>query len=345
MTSRSRQGLAVNRQCVRRALAAVGSCVVACLTLGTRPLEATVVPDLYEASVPIDRGQAAAFQDAMREVIVRVTGERNGDSAPALADLISGAQRYVQKYRSLPASKVTIGFDGAKVASIIAAAGRPVWGRERPVTLIWLAVDDGAGRRRLIGADDSSDTRTQIDAAADSRGVPVLWPRLDAADNSRISAADVWSGSLQRLTDAAERYRADALLVGKASAGYADWTLLVAGETRQLRGGVTDGVQALADRLAELLAASSAEPLQPASLDIAGVDSLAAYADVLASLEASSLIRSVAVSELAGDRAVLTLSVHGTPDRLRRALATQRKFQPLDTSTVDPATLLFRYRP
>jgi len=62
---------------------------------------ATVVPDLYEATVAVDHGQPAAFQDAMRQVIVRVTGERDGDNAPALADLISGAQRYVQKYRNL----------------------------------------------------------------------------------------------------------------------------------------------------------------------------------------------------------------------------------------------------
>ena len=103
--------------------------------------QATVLPDLYEATVTVEGGQAAAFQDAMRQVIVRITGELDGDGAPALADLISGAQRYVQKYRNLPGGKVTIGFDGNKLESLIAAAGRPVWGRERPVTLVWLCAE------------------------------------------------------------------------------------------------------------------------------------------------------------------------------------------------------------
>jgi len=314
------------------------------LLLAASAAHATVVTDLYEATVATDRGQPAAFQDAMRQVIVRITGERDGDSAPALADLIAGAQRYVQKYSNLPGGKVTIGFDGSKLEKVIAGAGRPVWGRERPATLIWVAVDDSGGRRHLIGANDEGDVKAQIDAAATSRGLPVIWPALDAADIARVSANDVWTGSTQRLTDAGARYRADAVLIGKLSAGYAEWTVIAAGETRQLRGTTTDGVHVLADQLAGVLAASSAEPVEPATLDVSGVDSLAAYADVIATLEASSLIRSVAVSELAGDRVLLALSVRGSPDRLRRALATQRKFEPVGQST-DPSKILLRYRP
>ncbi len=319
--------------------------LAALLALAANLAYATVVTDLYEASVSSERGQAAAFQDAMRQVIVRITGERDGDSAPALADLISGAQRYVQKYRNLPGNKVTIGFDGAKLADIIAAAGRPVWGRERPVTLVWLVVDDGRGRRHLIGADDSGDVKNELEAAADSRGLPIVWPRLDATDAAHVSANDVWIGSLQRLTDAGARYRADALLIGKSYGGYIDWTLQAAGDTRAIRGGATDGVHAVADRLAEILAATNAEPLRSVSLNVTGVDSLASYADLMATLEASSLVSSVAVTELAGDRVTLALSVRGAADRLRRALATQRKFQQLDDAGADPAILNVRYRP
>ncbi len=305
---------------------------------------ATVVPDLYEATVASDRGQAAAFQDAMRTVIVRITGERDGDNAPGLADLVANAQRYVQKYRNLPGGKVTIGFDGNKLESLIAAAGRPVWGRERPATVVWLAVDDSGGRRHLVGASDESDLKAAVDAAALSRGLPLIWPRLDTTDSTHASAADVWSGSNDRLIEAAARYRADAVLIGKQSGGTGDWTLIAAGETTAIHGGPTDGVQGLADRFAEILAAPNTEPTQRATLDIAGVNSLAAYADLIATLEASSLIRGVFVSELAGDRVVLSVNVRGSPDRLRRALATQRKFEPAGDST-EPSTILIRYRP
>lgn len=319
-------------------------CAAALLALVALAAQSTVVTDLYQATVDADHGQAAAFQDAMRHVIVRVTGERDGDSAPELADLITNAQRYVQTYRNVPGGKVAIGFDGKKVVSIIAGAGRPVWGRERPATLIWLAVDDSGNRRRLVGAGDEGDLKAQIDAAAEDRGLPLVWPKLDATDVGQISANDVWSGSTQKLLDAAARYRADAVLIGRMSSGYGEWTLAAVGDVKQLRGGITDGVHALADRLSEVLAASSSESALAATLDVSGVNSLAAYADLITTLEASSLIRSVAVSELAGDRVVLAVNVRGTTDRLRRALASQRKFEPLGDST-DSTKLFFRYRP
>lgn len=305
---------------------------------------AALVADLYDATVDSDRGQAAAFQDAMRQVIVRVTGQRDGDSAPQLADLIANAQRYVQTYRNLPGNKVAIGFDGNKVASIIAGAGRPVWGRERPTTLVWLVVDDGGGRRHLIGAADEGDLKAQIDAAADDRGLPLVWPKLDPTDIARLGPNDVWAGAGPKILDAAARYRADAILVGRVSAGIGDWTLLAMNDSKSVRGGVTDGVHAMADRLSEVLAASSSELASNATLDVTGVNTLSSYADLMATLEASSLVRSVAVTELAGDRVVLALSVRGSLDRLRRALVAQRKFESLGDST-DPTKLLVRYRP
>lgn len=318
----------------------------AALLLALMPLtgQSTVVTDLYTAAVDSDRGQAAAFQDAMRQVIVRVTGQRDGDNAPELQDLISNAQRYVQTYRNLPGGRVSIGFDGNKVVSIIAGAGRPVWGRERPTTLIWLAVDDETGRRRLVGAADEGDIKAQISAAAEARGLPLVWPKLDSNDTSGVAANDVWSGNASKLLEGATRYRADAVLVGRLSGGMADWTLLAVNDSKQVRGGLTDGVQAMADRLSEVLASSSSEATSPATLDVSGVNSLASYADLIATLESSSLVRTVAVSELAGDRVVLALSVRGSLDRLRRALVAQRKFESLGDST-DPTRLLVRYRP
>ena len=79
----------------------------------------------------------------------------------------------------------------------------PVWGPERPLTLLWVAVDDGAGGRALLGANeaarvrragDAAETellttvRAEIVAAADERGLPIAWPLLDLED---LNAVDV----------------------------------------------------------------------------------------------------------------------------------------------------------
>ncbi len=62
--------------------------------------------EMYQATAPLaDRSEAAqtaAFQDAMKTVLIRVTGRRNADEDPALSSLVSNARRYVQQYRAAP---------------------------------------------------------------------------------------------------------------------------------------------------------------------------------------------------------------------------------------------------
>src|ERR1700744_5114899 len=59
--------------------------------------------EIYQALAPYadrsEAGQAAAFQAALKTVLVRVTGARSVDEDAALAPLIANARRYVQQYR------------------------------------------------------------------------------------------------------------------------------------------------------------------------------------------------------------------------------------------------------
>jgi hypothetical protein len=81
---------------------------------------------LYSATVPLsdhsERGQAAAFQDAMRLVLARVTGRPDAGNEPALASLVGDAPRYVQQYQVLPDGQLAVGFDGAELEKLIVAA-------------------------------------------------------------------------------------------------------------------------------------------------------------------------------------------------------------------------------
>jgi hypothetical protein len=53
--------------------------------------------EMYQASAPVaDRSEAAqtaAFQNAMKTVLIRVTGRRNADEDPALSALVNNARR------------------------------------------------------------------------------------------------------------------------------------------------------------------------------------------------------------------------------------------------------------
>src|ERR1700745_2128738 len=100
------------------------------------PCEAARLVRVYEVDV---EGQTpAALQEAMRQTLVRATGRRESAEDPALASLLSDAPRYVKTYGTGPRGEPQVVFDGAAIERAIGAAGRSVWERERPFTLVVL---------------------------------------------------------------------------------------------------------------------------------------------------------------------------------------------------------------
>src|ERR1700688_3153210 len=137
--------------------------------------------ELYQAKAPVaDRSEAAqtaAFQAALTIVLVRVTGRRSVEDDPALAPLISNARRYVQQYRGAPDGQMWVSFDGPAIERWLTQNGQPLWGHERPTTFVWLTAQTGPQTGTIITADDTSELKTAIDAAAALRGGPVHRPR------------------------------------------------------------------------------------------------------------------------------------------------------------------------
>ena len=50
--------------------------------------------------------------------------------------------------------RAIVGFNATRVEQALAGLNVRIWGSERPLTLIWIAVDDGQGGRALLGSGD-----------------------------------------------------------------------------------------------------------------------------------------------------------------------------------------------
>ena len=116
------------------------------------------VDDLYAAEVTVDgrdtRARNAAFAQALDRVLVKVTGSRDVLADDALAGLRRDAPSLVQQW-SYTADGLWAAFDASAINRTLRDARLPEWGSQRPRTLLWVAVDDGAGVRRVLGADDT----------------------------------------------------------------------------------------------------------------------------------------------------------------------------------------------
>jgi uncharacterized protein len=306
---------------------------LAALCLGNAALALTRA-ELFQATVPAaDRSEAAqagAFQAAMKMVLVRVTGRRSAEDDPALAPLIGNARRYVQQYRGAADGQIWVSFDGPAIERWLTQNGQPLWGHERPTTYVWLTAQTGPQAGTLIAADDTSELKTAIDAAATLRGVPLLWPSAAEIQKDHLDYAGVNTAAPATLADIGRRSGGDGILIGKA-AGINDtasvrWTLLFQDHSSEFSG-TLEGVNRTADLYAGLFAASGS--LAPVDIEVIGVGDVRQYANLQAYLESLSFISRVNVAALTGDTVRFRLTTRGGAESLQRALSLNGQLQPI----------------
>src|SRR5262245_38654037 len=255
---------------------------------------------LYETAQPVDGSRDAAFVEALKTVLVRVSGRR--DAATRVGD-VSDPRKYVQRFGFTADNVLEVGFDSSSVDHLLSNAGLPIWGRERPATVVMFGAEDGS-TWRWLAADTPTQERDAIERVARQRGVPLKWPVMDAQE--RAAASSDSPGLLQT----AERYGADAVLLGRSRGGVVQWTLISRDGAAQATGGVDDGVHLAADTFARVFAAS-ATSLGSVVVEVGGISNLDAYAATLNYLEGMTLVRGVALEQVTGEKMRFRLAVRG----------------------------------
>jgi uncharacterized protein len=290
--------------------------------------------EMYQATVPVaDRSEAAqtaAFQTAMRTVLVRVTGRRSADEDPGLAPLLANARRYVQQYRAAGDGQLWVALDGPAIERWLTQNGQPLWGHERPTTLVLLAVQSGAQSGSVITTEDSSELKAAIDAAAAARGLPLVWPSASELQKSHVDFAAVFNGPPSALAEMGRRLGTDGLLIGRANGGGANanvrWLLQFQDRSSEYSGAL-EGVNRAADLYAGLFAASGS--LVPVSIEVVGVTDLREYASLETYLESLTFISHVSVESLSGGTVRFRLATRGGIEPLQRALSLNGRLQPI----------------
>ena len=316
-----------------RRFSIVWACVAA-LCLGEAAAALTRA-EMFQATVPVaDRSEAAqtaAFENAMKTVLIRVTGRRNADEDPALSSLVGNARRYVQQYRAAADSQLWVAFDGPAIERWLTQNGQPLWGHERPTTLVLLAVQSGPqGGSVLTTEDNGSELKAAIAAAASLRGLPLVWPSSAELQKFHIDFAAVNSGSPSTFVEIARRMGSDGVLIGRASGASANanvrWTHLFQDRSSEYSG-TLEGVNRAADLYAGMFAASGG--LLPVDIEVSGLNDLRDYAGVESYLESLTFISHVSVESLSGDTVRFRLSTRGGLDSLQRALSLNGRLQPV----------------
>ncbi len=308
--------------------------------------------DLFESEVVVPNQSPAerssAFHSALSEVLVRVAGGSNVLASEPARALLEDPGKLVQQYRYYtrsgsqpPVLLMWVRFDEASIRRGMQQEGLSYWGKERPDTLVWLAVED-RGRRYVVAADDDSDVRRQIELAARQRGVPIVFPLMDLEDQTRARFTDIWGGFFDNVLQASERYSPQAVLIGRlnrsASGGWSSrWHLQVGGKPSVWTDSRSDlellsqqGIDDTADILASQFAVASGGNAADnrVTIEIGGVDSLADYAHINAYLAALTSVADMQLTQVNGSSLKYSLQLNGSLQDLTRTVAIGSVLEP-----------------
>ena len=293
---------------------------------------------VYEVTVSSQTDAAVQAQAGLRQVLVRATGARDAAVGPALAGILAQAQQYVIATRPPPTGTGNVlVFDAAALERDITAAGRTIWPSERPLVMVVLTGGPATGtfptRRQVEGA---------LNSAANRRGQPVRVARPDAL--GLPASGDI---PLDAALLAAQRLGADAVLIGYGDAvpngGPWRWVLNGTNVDESWSGSLEEGVNASADVFARNAVTFAAVPDASWLVEVDGVTSLRDYARVTEILSQGGGVRDVLLAEVAGARAIFSVTSRSGVDALQGSLVASAR---LEAATPKAGgSIAFTYRP
>lgn len=303
-------------------------------------VSAIEVTSLYTAQVALDREQdnprERAYEWALAEVLTRVSGSVVGTDSDLIEAMFPNPADYVVQFRPGEDDTLWVSFDGLAIEATLRRSGQTVWGGNRPLTLVWLAVDWGRGKREIIAAGDANRSRgasrsidrnrllrERILKVAERRGLPVAFPLLDTEDFEQVRFSDIWGGFDERVLDASKRYEVDSILIGRirpASGQRNRWSYYFDRDERTWMGAPEEAIVRVADLLAAEFAIGANAPLRVVELRVFGITSIDAYGAMQKLLSGLNVIENFLVTSVEGERISYRVEAHGGAERLARAL-------------------------
>lgn len=311
------------------------------------PARAVEVTDLYETELPVssqgrtERHQAVRM--ALAEVLIKVTGNEQVALLPGIPELFGRSLQLLQQYRyrteinragdgeiAEPQQWLWVRFNQAGLDKALREINVPIWGRTRPTTLLWLAVEQ-QGQRSLFGGSDNSELLDRITAQAKRRGIPVVLPLLDLEDQQRIKASDVWINFQDNILNASARYPSEAILVGRlldlgSGRWQARWSLNLGGQlydwshTGLLDSALSYGVEGTASTLAKHFVRAPTNESGELLILVKDVRNLTDFARSERYLRALNGVTRVYAGQVDNDRVLFAIKTRGDQQALLEAV-------------------------
>ncbi|MBQ4832197.1 DUF2066 domain-containing protein [Pseudoalteromonas sp. MMG010] len=186
------------------------------LFISAVPVYSVEVSDLYQDTLQVDDksrdARLTASREALLNVLVKVSGDENVADSQIARTKTKNISDYMLKFeydeKRNGELNLVVKFEQTKINQLIKELQLPLWGVQRPLVAIWLAIEDNY-QRELVTQESYPQLEQLIYDVADKRGLPVVIPLLDLQDRAIVGIPEVWGNFSSPIEQASKRYRAE----------------------------------------------------------------------------------------------------------------------------------------
>ena len=334
--------------------------LASCLLLQAKMANAAEVSKLDESLVPVDSRSATerkqAISTGLKSVILKNSGSKSALAHSSIAAMVKQPTPLISQFGYQERDGelyLQVSFDHKRIIRLLREAQQPVWGKQRPLTLVWI-VEDIPGERVIVNDESLLESRDLFQAESEDKGVPLLFPLMDLDDNMKVSANDIRGMFADQVAGASQRYQADYFVMASidttAEPLKYNLALYPLGRGEPMHTPLVSKRDAVGDintAVAEMISTVSEYYVGRYAIVDTGaeIDSHVDFIDItdmkqLVSIEKYlkqlSAVKSVQLTQLNGTRARYTLELFGTEEDLHRLMNLEPRVHAQEDLTIDP---------
>lgn len=321
------------------------------------PVCAVILDNLYTVAIQVTDNslntRAETLPQAFEQIVRRVASSHHAITHPEYIKARHHIDEYLNTYfytENAGAYTLTLQFNEQKLANLFNKMGRNSFNKNRPQILLWLVIEEN-NQPNFVTSGSQVAIADKIDVLANNYGLPILFPLLDLTERLFIAEQDVINFNIAPLEQAAGRYNADSIMIGKINningIWHCEWRLVNGQKNVSWNTNGDDldvELEVMFNQLADNLIASFGKISTPetklsTAVRVKGVNSIADYARVLSYLKKLPVVQQVEIGSVEGNQAMFLVTSEGGKDAIIKALHADHL---LNAESEIDATLIYR---
>lgn len=310
------------------------------ITLITPSSYAVLLDNLYSVELQVKDQSSTERQElflqAFKQVLFKLTGDHKAFVIMQAKPANNPIDKYISSFSYIEeisgTLRLKIIFNETIINDWLKESNITYLDKNRPIVFVWLLEDKNNGFK-LIEEDDQELMISKLEQLAAEQSIPLVLPLLDLDERTNVQVDDILNGSPLIAHDAATKYNADIVLIGKimrvAGEWQAKWSILGTSATTWDTKGHT--IDALYSQLMYTLRGhlinsyimenkENSKSIDVVKIKIDGVDSIERYAKILEYLRGLTVVKLVKVMDVTNNNATFELNVNGGVEVIKRAI-------------------------